>query len=149
MSANCLSCNPSTPSTKRNIARSRMEMSLDYSIEGQKNTIYSRMGKWLAYYFDNHIAYQLFSYFLNLLRVYPYFCLYFLQLNSKCWAYLRYPSRTDLVLLRIVMRLFWSFSISMQKVGLLLNSSDWLISDWSTFLLYVLANLALIYLPIP
>lgn len=45
MSANCISCSPSTPSTKRQVARSRMEMSLDYSIEGQKNTIYSRLGK--------------------------------------------------------------------------------------------------------
>ena len=44
LSANCISCNPST-STKRRIDRSRMDMSLDYSIEGQKNTIYSRLNK--------------------------------------------------------------------------------------------------------
>jgi histidyl-tRNA synthetase len=45
MSANCISCTPSTPQTRRPLNRSRMDMSLDYSIEGQKNTMYSRMGK--------------------------------------------------------------------------------------------------------
>ena len=46
LSANCISCSPSsTQSNRRQLAKSRLEMSLDYGLEGQKNTIFSRIGK--------------------------------------------------------------------------------------------------------
>ena len=44
LSSNCISCTPSTPA-RRQLAKSRMEMSLDYSLEGQRHTLYSRTGK--------------------------------------------------------------------------------------------------------
>lgn len=45
MSANCLSCNPSTPSTRRNYTRNKLELSMDVGLESHKNTIYSRQGR--------------------------------------------------------------------------------------------------------
>ena len=44
MSANCISCNPSTPS-RRLYSKNKLEMSLDYGLDSQKNTIYNKMAK--------------------------------------------------------------------------------------------------------
>ena len=45
LSANCLSCTPSTPSSRRQYGKNKMQMSVDYGLQNHKNTIYSRIGK--------------------------------------------------------------------------------------------------------